>query len=98
MPLDPELPKGICKKGEKNLSLVSSGSKAQLTVVGCVNAAGYCILSMVIMDRKTLRLKMLQWVKFQEHSTVYLIVGGWIVNFFTYICMVQQPLPTVCPT
>ena len=54
MPLNPPKPKGVCKRGEKNPISISSDRKNQVTVVGCVNAAGYCIPPMVIWNRKTL--------------------------------------------
>ena len=52
--LNPDLPKGIFKRGTKNLVSVSSGDKTKVTVVGCVSAAGYCIPPMIILDGKTL--------------------------------------------
>ena len=52
--LDPKPLKTIHPKGSKNPSFVGSGSKKQVTVVGCVSAAGQCIPPMVIWDRKTL--------------------------------------------
>lgn len=54
VPLDPKPLKSIQVKGEKNPSAFSSGSKKQITVVGCVSASGQCLPSMVIFDRKTL--------------------------------------------
>ena len=54
IPLGPDLPKGIFKRGTKNPVSVSSRHKSQMTVVGCVSAAGYCIPPMIILDRKTL--------------------------------------------
>ena len=54
MPLNPVPPKGVCKRGTKVTVSVCSGDKSQITVVGCVSAAGYCIPPMVIWDRKTL--------------------------------------------
>ena len=54
VPLNPDLPKGIFKRGTKNPVSVSSGDKSQMTVVGCVSGAGYCIPPMIILDRKTL--------------------------------------------
>lgn len=54
MPLDHHPPKVICKKGMKNPSAITSGKKTQITVVGCVNAAGCCIPPMVIWNLKTM--------------------------------------------
>ena len=46
--------KGIHKLGSRNPVVITSGDKTQITVVGCVSAAGYCLPPMVIWDRKTL--------------------------------------------
>lgn len=46
--------KGIHKAGCKNPVTFSSDDKTQITIVGCVNAAGYCLPPMVIWDRKNL--------------------------------------------
>ena len=54
MPLDPKSWKVVAPKGMKNPSLISSGSKGRITVVGCVSATGVAIPPMVIWDRKTL--------------------------------------------
>ena len=62
MPLDSKplnfLYPGICLKGTKNPYFIMSGNKSQITVVACLNAAGWCILPMVIMDRKTMHLEL----------------------------------------
>ena len=44
----------LVKRGAKNPVMITSGDKFQVTVVGCVSAAGYCIPPMIIWDRKTL--------------------------------------------
>ena len=54
MPIDPKAFKVVTAKGEKNPSYVSSGRKSQITVVGCISAAGVTIPPMVVWDRKTL--------------------------------------------
>ena len=43
MPLDPKSWKVVAPKGMKNPSLISSGSKGRITVVGCVSATGVAI-------------------------------------------------------
>ena len=58
MPLNPHPPKCVFSRGEKNPVSVCSGEKTQITVVGCVSAAGYCIPPMVIWDRKQLSLEL----------------------------------------
>ena len=54
MSLDPKSVKCVYKKGEKNPLAPSCGSKDQITVVACVNAAGYCMPPLVILDRVSL--------------------------------------------
>ncbi len=53
MPLDPKPPKVVVERGGTACA-VGSGCKSQVTVVGCISAAGFCIPPMVIWDRKTL--------------------------------------------
>lgn len=54
MPLSPKPPKVIAKRGVKNVSSLSGDTKAQITILACVNAAGGWIPPMVIFDRKSL--------------------------------------------
>ena len=54
MPLNPKPLKMVCGTGSKNPVSTGSGNKSQITIVGCVNAAGYCIPPMVIYGRKTI--------------------------------------------
>ena len=76
MPLDPKPPKVVCAVGDKNPSSIRAGNKSQITVVGCVSAAGYCIPPMVIYDRKTIDRDM---VKDEIPGTLYgLSSNGWI--------------------
>ena len=53
-PLDPKPLKGVFVRGEKNPCSVSSGNKAQITVVGCVSAGGQCLPPMIVWPRKTM--------------------------------------------
>ena len=53
MPLDLKPLRLVCDVGTKNPVAVSAGNKAQISVVGCVSAAGYCIPPMIIYGRKT---------------------------------------------
>ena len=48
MPLDAKCQRGIYKVGERNPAAITSGDKTQITVVGCMNAAGLCLPPMVI--------------------------------------------------
>ena len=45
--------KMVCRKGSKNLCCIDSGDKCQITVVGCVSAAGYCVPPMIVYNRKS---------------------------------------------
>ena len=47
MPLDPESPKLVFKKG-CHASSVSTGEKAQITLLACASAAGFSLPPMVI--------------------------------------------------
>ena len=47
MPLDPKSPKVVVERGSV-AAAVGSGNKSQVTIVGCVNAAGACIPPMVV--------------------------------------------------
>ena len=47
MPIDPESPKLVFKKGCR-ASSVSTGEKTQITVVACASAAGFALPPMVI--------------------------------------------------
>jgi len=52
--LSPKSPKCMFEIGTKTAAAVSSGDKAQITVLACISAAGYCLPPMVIWDRKVL--------------------------------------------
>ena len=77
MPLNPKPLKMVCATGSKNPVSITSGNKSQITVVGCVNAAGYCIPPMVIYGgRKTLSAALVQN---EIPGTIYgLSSKGWI--------------------
>lgn len=53
MPLEHSAPNVIAKKGVKKVRYRSTGNKAQITVVGCVNAVGNAIPPMVIYAAKS---------------------------------------------
>ena len=54
MPLDPKAYKVVAPKSCKNPSMITSCTKDQVTVVGCICAAGFAIPPMVVWDHKTL--------------------------------------------
>ena len=51
MPLDPKSLKTIHARGDRNPYTISAGNKAQITIVGCVSAAGQCLPPMVVWDQ-----------------------------------------------
>ena len=76
LPLDPKSLKAVCGVGTKNPAAVCTGNKTQVTTVGCVSAAGYCIPPMVIYGRKTISREM---VKDEIPGTLYgLSPKGWM--------------------
>ena len=48
--LDPKPPKVIHVRGRKNPSYYTSGTKAQITIVGCVSAVGKVLPPMAVWD------------------------------------------------
>lgn len=76
MPLNPKPPKTVHAKGEKNPHSVCGDTKAQITVVGCVSAAGQCLPPMIIWDRKNLKR---EYTVGEIHGTIYgLSSKGWM--------------------
>ena len=76
MPLNPKPLKMVCGTGSKNPASICSGNKSQITIVGCVNAAGYCIPPMVIYGRKAISAAL---VENEIPGTIYgLSSKGWI--------------------
>ena len=58
MPLDPSPPKVVCPKGVKHATSITTGNKAQITVLCCCNAAGHAIPPLVVFDRQSLKPEM----------------------------------------
>ena len=54
-PLDPKNSFIACGRGQQHASFITSGSKVQITVLACCNAAGYAIPPLIIFDRKILK-------------------------------------------
>jgi hypothetical protein len=52
MPLEHKLPKTISLKGTKKVRQITSGNKAQITVLGCASATGQIIPPMVVFSGK----------------------------------------------
>ena len=76
LPLDPKPPKVIVQKGTKHPRAVTSGNKAQITVLACCSAAGYILPPFVIYDRKSLKAELYDG---EVPGTMYgLSDSGWI--------------------
>ena len=76
LPIDHRPPKIICKTGSKNPACITSGNKTQVTIVACVNAAGYSLPPMVIWNLKTMQGDM---ARGEVRGTVHAFSdNGWI--------------------
>ena len=73
----------VDKIGAKNPSYITSGDKAQVTVLACASASGYAIPPFVVFDRMTLNPKMHEG---EVPGTLYgLCHSGWMNReFFNY--------------
>ncbi len=66
----------IGERGVKHINSITSGDKAQMTVLACVSASGYSMPPMVIFDRKRLKPEHTQS---EIPGTIYaLSSNGWI--------------------
>ena len=75
--------KTVNLKGSKNPSAVSSVSKQQITIVGCVRADGYSLPPMVIWNRKKLPAELSNG---EVAGTIYgLSDKGWINGELFYV-------------
>ena len=75
-PLALASPKLVFKTGTKSACAIGSGDKSQITIVGCVSAAGFCFPPIVIWDMKTLSPELAVG---EVPGTVYgLSTKGWI--------------------
>ena len=54
VPLEPRPPKVVARKGQKKVRYRTSGQKAQITVLGCANAAGQILPPFIIFAAKQL--------------------------------------------
>ena len=76
VPLDHWSPYVLTKKGQKKVRHVLFGNKAQITVVGCINAPGQAIPPFIVFDAKILNL---QWTENEVPGTTYgLSDSGWM--------------------
>lgn len=76
LPLTHKPTKVVARVGQKHPYAVTSNEKAQITVLACGNAAGYCIPPMVIFNCKSLKPEMMIG---EVPSTFYgLSESGWM--------------------
>ena len=76
MPLDHRSPYVLTRKGQRKVRYCSSGNKAQVTVIGCINASGQAIPPFVVFDAKNLNLL---WTEKEVPGTTYgLSDSGWM--------------------
>ena len=76
MPFDHRPPRVLAQKGQKKVRYRTSGNKSQVTVIGCVSAAGQAIPPFVIFDAKSLNI---EWTKGEVAGARYgLSDSGWV--------------------
>ena len=75
LPLNPRPPKVVALRGQKKVRYQSSGSKSQITVLGCGSGTGQVIPPFVIFDAKQLNHL---WTRGEVAGTRYgLSDSGW---------------------
>ena len=76
IPLDHRSPCVLARKGQKK----STGNKSQITIVGCINAAGQALPLFIVFDARNLNI---QWTEGEVPGTTYgLSNSGWMDNIF----------------
>ena len=76
MPLNFRPGKRIAKKGAKHVLVYGTGVKTQITILACVNAAGYAIPPLVVFKRKNLVKPLMEG---EVEGTMYgLSPSGWM--------------------
>ena len=76
MPLEHHSPHVLAREGQRKVRYRTSGNKSQVTVIGCINAAGQAIPPFVIFDAKSLNM---EWTKGEVVGTMYgLSSRGWV--------------------
>ena len=98
MPLEHRAPNIVTKKGKKKVRYRSTGNKAQITVVGCVNAVGNAIPPMVIYAAKNFNA---DWCKCDVPGTAYAsspkgwidqeLFKYWLVTHFVKLAVSARP-------
>ena len=94
MPLDLSPLKVVTWSGDKTPAQVSSGSKVQVTVVGCVSVRGQCLPPMVIWDKNVFHSNSLL-VRCLEQYMVFLpkvVFDLWLTQHFLHYAPLAHPL------
>jgi hypothetical protein len=95
MPLDHKPPKVVAPKGMKKVHCRTSGSKGQITIIACANAAGSVILPMVIFEGKRLNS---EWIKGEVPNTLYgMSERGWTDQELFFYWMTELFLEQIPP-
>ena len=99
IPLDHRPPRVVTRKGQKKVRSRTSGNKSQITVIGCVNAAGSHIPPFVIFDAKNLNHN---WTEGEVPGTTYetsqkgwvdtQLFKGWLTDHFLQFAVSARPL------
>lgn len=99
MLFDHRAPNVVTKKGQKKVRYRTSGNKSQVTVIGCVSAAGHAIPPFVIFDSKTLNH---EWTEGELSGTTYglsdkgwvdlELFPGWLIDHFAKYAVGARPL------
>ena len=76
MSLDQKPPKVVVKKGQKKVRYRTSSNKSQITVIGCVSAAGQALPPFIIFEGKYLNT---DWFKGEVPGSDYATSPkGWV--------------------
>ena len=76
VPLEPRPPKVVAKKGQKKVRYCTSGTKAQITVLGCGSATGQIIPPFIIFAAKQINPL---WTKNEVSGSSYAVSDkGWV--------------------
>ncbi len=95
MPLEPRPPKVIAKKGQKKVRYRTSGTKAQVTVVGCGSATGQILPPFIIFAAKQINP---QWCTDEVSGTRYAVSdNGWIDQELFQFWLDEHFLSNVTP-
>ena len=97
--LDPKPSKTVHLRGEKNILSISSGSKAQITVIACVSATGQTIPPLIVWKRKTMAPEMATGeipgthYGFSENGwTTSILFDSWFKKLFMRYAPASRPL------